>query len=235
MILRISDGEKEPINAIIDSDDVCCTPSTFRILKMIPVFNIIYDFWSNNNVQLDTIFAGLQNCDALLRMFQNLENQSITHIDTNFVNYNEQLAVLPVRPLKAMLMLFKNYRDEAGFTLKSSDLTYIKEYYFEAVRRDCYPEKNGRLNTVILYDNLKDAEMACHNVSRCKTTKYCEVEIVETRSLDSYDSQWLADIRSNCIIKEAFNAAKNYWDGKMTQNPKTEILFSGKYILKELK
>lgn len=233
MYLHIADGEKEPINAIIDSDDACFTPMIFRIVKMIPVFNIISVFWAENNVQLDTVFEGLKNCDALLERLQCVDKQSVKYFNANMVNHNEELALLPLDAFKEMLSMFKRYRDEAGFTIKDSDLICIKELFYESVRRECFPEKNGRLGTVFFYENLMVAEMAYHQKGK-KDGRFCEVEIVETRSLDRYDSRWLTDLRASCIFKECLDAVKNYWKGEMTEHPKMEILFSGKYILKDL-
>lgn len=234
MLLRIADREKEPLNHVIDSDEVCFPPTMFRILKMIPVFNIIYGFWSENNVQLDTVFGSLKNCDALLLKLQYLENQGKKHIIANLVNHNEELGVIPVEPLKDMLNLYKRYRDEAEIVLKDSDLTCIREYFYEFVRRKHFPEKNGRFNTVFFYENLGVAEIATKDSGR-QSGRFCEVEIVETRSLGRYDLRWLTDIRTTCIYKEFLDAVQNYWKGEMTEHPKVECLFSGKYVLKELK
>ena len=234
MILRIADSEKEPFNTIIDSDDVCFPPTMFRILKMVPVFNIIYGFWSQNGVQLDTVFESLKNCDTLLQKLQDAENQEKKHVNSYIVNHNEELQVLPIEPLKDMLLFYKKYRDEAEIVLKDSDLTCIKEYFYEFVRRNNFNDKNGRWNSVYFYENLGVASMAFKDSGR-KFGKFCEVEIVEQRSLDRYDQRWLTDIKTTCIFKECHNAVTNYWRGVMTEHPKVEYLFSGKYILKELK
>ena len=233
MILRVADIEKEPLNAIIDSDSVCFPPTMFRILKMIPVFNIIYGFWSQNGVQLDTIFESLKNCDVLLLKLQDIENQGKKHVYANLVNHNEELSVLPIEPLKDMLFLYKRYRDEAEIVLKDSDLMCIKEYFYEFVRRNCFSEKNGRLITVYFYENLGVAAVSNKNSER-KSGKFCEIEIVEQRSLDRYDQSWLTDIKPTCIFKECEESVKNYWKGEMTEHPKIEYLFSGKYFLREL-
>lgn len=234
MILRIADGEKEPFDTIIDSADVCFHATMYRILKMIPVFNIIYPFWSEHKVQLDTVFKSLKNCDTLLQQLQEIENQGGRHISSCSVNYDEELAVLPACPMKEMLEFYKKYRDEAEIELKNSDLACIKEYFCEFVRRTYYLDKNSRFNAVFFYENL-DVAAAANIASRQKTCKFAEVEIVETISLDRYDQRWLTDIKNTCICKECEDAIKNYWQGLMTDHPKVEYLFSGKYILKELK
>ena len=234
MILRVLDNENEALNSVIDSDEMCFPPKMSRILKMIPVFNIIYEFWSKNNIQLDTVFNSLVRCDQLLAMIQNLENQEKRHIYASYLNFCEEVQVLPLIPLKEMLVLFKNYMAEAEIKLEDRDLACIKEYFYEFVRRNYFIEKNGRFNTVFFYENLEVANMSMKDFGR-KSVKFCEVEIVETRSMDRYDRHWLTDIKPNSIFKECLDAAKNYWSGEMTKHPDVEYLFSGKYVLKELK
>lgn len=234
MFVRVVDRDKEPLNTPIDSDDVCFPPKMSRILKMIPVFNIIYGFWSENNIQLDTVFESLKNCDVILDHIHNVENQGKKYINSCVVNNNEELSVMPVIPLKETLVLYKKYRDEAEIVLCESDLWCIKEYFCEFVRKSCYAEKQGRLGSVFLYENLGVAAMAGKNDVRNKYGTLCEVKIVEKRVLDRHDGRWLSDIRTTCLFKECFEAIKNYWEGKMTDNPKVEYLFSGKYTLKEL-
>lgn len=233
MILRIADSEKEPFNTVIDSDDVCFPPTMFRIIKMIPVFNIIYPYWSENNVQLDTVFESLKKCDALLPKLQDIENQGKKHVNSALVNHNEDVSLIPLKPLKETLEFYKKYHDKAEIVLKDCDLTCIKEYFYEFVRRNCYPDKNGRFNTVFFYENLGVAAMSMNDKVR-PSCRFCEVEIVETRSMDYYDQRWLTDLRPTCIFKECFDAVKSYWGGDMTEDPKAEILFSGKYVLKDL-
>ena len=60
------------------------------------------------------------------------------------------------------------------------------------------------------------------------------METVTTRSLDRYDLRWLTDVRPTCVFEEFFDAVKSYWNGEMTESPKIEYLFSGKYMLKEM-
>lgn len=233
MILRIADSEKEHIRSVIDSDDVCFLPAMSRVFKMIPVFNIIYPFWSENNVQLDTVFESLKNCDTLLPKLQNLENQRKTHVISGLVNINEEAGVIAIEPLKEMLVLYKKYRDKAEIELKDTDMTFVQEYFHEFVRRMCYPEKTGRFSAVAFYENLGVADEANKNYGR-KFGGFCEVETVTTRSLDRYDLRWLTDVRPTCVFEEFFDAVKSYWKGEMTESPKIEYLFSGKYMLKEM-
>ena len=234
MFLRIPDCEKEPLNTIIDSDSVCFSPMMSRVVKMIPVFNMMYGFWSQNGVQLDTVFESLKNCDAILLKLQDAENQGKMHIYASLVNHNEELGVIPIEPLKDMLTLYKKYRDEVKLVLKDSDLTCIKEYFCEFVRRNCFTEKSGRFNSVFFYENLGVASMSAKASGR-KFSQFCEVEIVEQRSLGRYDQSWLTDIKPTCIFNECQDSVMSYWKGEMTEHPKVECLFSGKYVLKELK
>lgn len=234
MILRIADIEKEPYNSVIDSDDVCFPTSVRRIVKMIPVFNIIYPFWSVDNVQLDTIFESLKNCNTLLPKLEMIENQGEKYVNASIVNINEELSVLPLQPLKEMLDFYKRYREQSGITLSDSDMELVKEYFCEFVRRTEYSEKSGRLGSIFFYENLMVADMARKALGQRNHGRFCEAEIVETRHLDRYDQRWLTDIRTTCIFKDCQDAIRSYWEGKMTEHPKVEIVFSGKYILNEL-
>lgn len=234
MVLHIADKENEPFDTILDSDVVCFPPTMFRILKMIPVFNIIYGFWSRNNIQLDTVFESLKKCDTLLPMLQVIEDKGDKYIYSSYVNFNEEMNVIPASPLKEMLDFYKKYRDEVEIVLKDSDLTCIKEYFYEFVRRNCFKEKNSRFNSVFFYENLSVASMANSDSGR-KFGKFAEVEIIETRSMDRCDLRWLTDLKPTCLFAECQEAITNYWKGEMTSHPKIEILFSGKYVLKELK
>lgn len=234
MFLRVADSEKEPLNTILDSEKLSFPQPMCRVLEMMPVFNIIYGFWSENNVQFDTVLESLQHCDELLLKLQNMENQGKKHIIASLVNSNEELGVLPIEPLKEMLDLYQRFRDKSGIVLKDNDLTFIKEYFYEFVRRSYFPEKNSRLNSVFFYENLEVASMTAKELGH-KFTDFCMVEIVETRSFDRYDQRWLTDIRTNCVFVECLEAVKNYWKGEMTDYPKIECLFDGKYVLKELR
>ena len=235
LILRIADSKKEPVGTVIDSDDVCHSKTMDGILKMIPVFNIIYSFWSENNVQFDTVFESLKQCDSLLTKLQEHEDQEKKYINTCIINFDEELRVIPLAPLKEMLVLYKKYRETAGINLVDNDMEYIKEYFYEFVRRNHFFEKNSRLNSVVFYENLEVASTALRNNDYHKTGRLYQVDFVETRSIDRYDGQWLSDIKPTFIFKECLDAIKNYWSGSMTSNPKAEYLFSGKYLLRELK
>lgn len=234
MFLRIADSEKEPLNTIIDSDDVCIPTSMRRLVKLIPVFNIIYPFWSADNVQLDTVFKSLKHCDTLLPLLESVEKKGRKSVEASAVNKNEELRVIPLQPLKDMLAFYNKYREQLGITLTDNDIKLVKEYFCEFVRRNEFPEKSRRLGSVFFYENLLVADMAQKSRSQRNPGRFCEAEIVETRHIDRYDLRWLTDIRKTCIFKDCLDAVRNYWTGKMTKQPKIEIVFSGKYILKEL-
>lgn len=233
MYLRIAEGDKEPLDTLLNSDDAGFPDTMPRIIKMIPVVNIIYNYWSENNVQLDTVFESLKNCDALLPELQSLENHKKRYANAKIVNHNEELGVIAIRPLKEMLIFYKDYRDKANLSLTDSDLICLKEYFYEFVRKNEFPERQGRLGSVSLYENLGVAAMMNKRLGR-RFNKFCEAELVETNCVERHDMGWLTDIRPTCIFKEFVEAIKNYWEGNTSPNPKTEWLFSGKYILREL-
>ena len=234
MILRVADKDKEPLNTLIDSDDVCFPADLNRIIKIIPVFNIIYNFWLENNVQLDTVFESLKQCDRLLEKLQSIENKGERYFSSLIININEGLSMLPVIPTKEMLVLFKKYRDEVRLTIHNDDILYIREYFYEFVRKSHYTDKQGRIGSVFFYENLGVAAMNYKAANNRNSKAFCEAEIVETRSMERHDERWLSDVGMNCIYSECLEATNNYWEGKMTQNPQVEYLFSGKYILKTL-
>lgn len=234
MFLRVADPGKEPFNTIIDTDSVCFPKSMFRILKLIPVFNIVYGYWTGDNVQLDTVIESLKNCDTILPMLQKAENQGDKYVNSYLVNQYEELRVIQVEPLKDMLSLYKKYRDEMEIVLCDNDMTLLFEYFYEFVRKNCFPDKTGRLNSVFFYDNLEVVADLIKEYGP-QLGKICEAEFVETRSLDRYDLGCLSDIRPTSIFKECQDAVMNYWNGEITDHPTVEYLFSGKYILKELK
>lgn len=234
LILRVTNPDNESLNTLIDSDDVCFPSAMYRMIRMIPVFNIIYNFWSQNNVQLDTVFESLKYCDRLLKKLQDAEKQGKRYINSCLVNHNEELGVIPAIPLRDMLLFYKKYRDATELQLSDSDISCLREYFYEFVRKNKFYDKNCRFNSVFFYENLGVAAMIAKNTNRRKSGKFSEVEIVEERSLGRYDRRWLDDIRSTCLFKECMESVMNYWEGKMTPNPKVEYLFSGKYILREL-
>jgi len=154
LILRVANHDNESLNTLIDSDDVCFPSAMYSMLRMIPVFNIIYNFWSQNNVQLDTVFESLKYCDRLLKKLQDAEKHGKRYINSCLVNNNEELGVLPAIPLKDMLLLYKKYRDATELQLSDSDISCLREYFYEFVRKNKFYDKNCRFNSVFFYENL---------------------------------------------------------------------------------
>ena len=233
MLFRLADPEKEPTNTLIDSDNTCILADSTRILDVIPVFNIILPFWTDSNVQLDTVFACIKNYDAILKKVEEAENKGKKYISSSLVNRNEELSIISLQPLKDMLVFYQKYHDVSKIEMKESDMPFLYEYMIEFVRRNDYSEKQGRFNSVFFYENLEVAVFSNKRLHK-KSGSLCEVEIEETRNIEKYDGRWISDIRETCIFSEFLNASKSYWEGKMTDNPQIEYLFSGKYILKDI-
>ena len=230
-LFRYADVKKEPINIRIDSCDTCLLRRFPRIFDLIPVFNIMTPFWTKSNIQLDTVFLCLQNFRKLLDKIQVIENQGKNYISSSFVNSNEEMTVISLQPLKEMLLLFQKYNDLTKFELHDNDFILLIEYMVDFVRKSQYSDKIGRLNAVFFHENLEVAVMAEKRVNGEFSGKFCRVEMLETEQMDRYDSRWLTDIKPSCIQSEFMAAVKHYWEGEMTQRPKIEYLFSGKYLL----
>ena len=230
-LFRYADIKKEPINTPIDSSETCLLRRFMRILDLIPVFNIMIPFWTKSNIQLDTVFLSLKNFKTLLEKIQVVEKQGKNYISSSLININEELAVVPLQLLKEMLVLFRKYNELTKVELQETDLVLLIEYMAEFVRKSNYPDKIGRLNAVFFHENLEVAVLADKRVNGEFAGKFCRVEMLKTENLERYDSRWLTDVRPSCIQSEFQTAVKNYWEGVMTQRPKIEYLFSGKYLL----
>ena len=65
--------------------------------------------------------------------------------------------------------------------------------------------------------------------------KICEVEIIQEVFKMECDMNWLDSIdEKTAKASETIDALKKYWSGQLTSQPVIEILFAGKYKLKQI-
>jgi|GEM_PF-3564257 len=230
---RLADADNEPLNTLIDSDDVCFPSSMLRIIELVPAFNMMIPFWKECNIQLDTVFECFKNFPFLLDEMQDAENQCRKFVSTNFINPGEEISLISLRSLKNTVDLYRKYFCLTNILLKNNDLPIIKECFIEFVRRNLYYDRMSRFNSVFLFDNQRDVEVCRGLVNKNHNETVCKVELKEMRRLEKYDGNWLSDVSNDVKYFEFLNAAKFYWSGKTTRNPEIEYHFSGKYVLRE--
>lgn len=231
---RIPDVKKEPAGVTLDSDNTSLYPRFNRILEIIPVFNIILPFWSSTRLQLDTVFACLRKSNDVFQLIKGAENNDKTHINPRYINIDEEISIVAIKDMRELLDAYLHYQKETNLLLTDRDMSVIKDYMFEFVRKTDFPEKYSRLHSLMIYDNLGVAVQLAKEYDANARTRLCEMKIVEKHMLDRYDAGWYTSLSPTDVYADYVFAAKSYWAGEMSANCKMESLFSGKYILKEL-
>lgn len=92
----------------------------------------------------------------------------------------------------------------------------------------------SRMECAYFFESINSCEYY-RNYNNMAHAKICKVEIIEEYASFVGDMMWLENINESTatanIIKEA---AIHFWSGDTTSNPVKEILFQGKYLLKEI-
>ena len=234
VFFRIPDAESEPPGQLIDSADISCPFKMRRLLELIPVFNMMLPFWRDSRMQLDTMLKCMQNIGFTWQIIDDFEKKGRLHANARYINADEEISLIPIKPLKEMLAIFGRYQNATQINIWPDDYKYIREYLFEFVRKSRFHDKNGRFNSVFLYENLGVAVQIDKEYKAGVSSTLCQVRTVEVRSLDRYDVQWLTALTPGHICNDYFRGADNYWSGRQSASPKAEILFSGKYVLQKL-
>lgn len=169
-----------------------------------------------------------------------------TEIDTDIASLPPRMkrTVELINPLNVMLPVWVNNKItlsracthliESGLEFTYDDLPYVWEYLWEVYRKNFFREELSRFSSIFLFDdekNLMDFKNSHHPFEMLIP---CKVELLETRGLESYDMAWLDNVPTNCTFEEFAEYGKGYWSGARTENPITEVLFSGVYKLSEL-
>ena len=232
---RLADTKQEPCGVVLDSDKYLSDKNMNRVLELFPIVSFIMPFWKDSNIQLDTVFECLNRIDEVRRIMELAEEKQKTHINIRYVNMDEEIEVVSIKGLKEILDYFEKYKKYISEDLNDNDMGVFKECLWEFVRRREAPDNESRLCSIPIYETVICAADVKNDIKSYKHTKICGLEINETRSLNKYDGNWYYSLGPRDIFNDYMRSAKKYWSGKISDNPRIEYQFSGKYSLKEFR
>ena len=231
---RIPDTGTEPIGLFLDTDNAGCYLPMTRMLEIIPFFNIMLPVWKETHLQFDTVFYCLKKMHLVEQIILKTQRKDKTYINARLINPEEEIPIISIKMLKEMYEMYLKYINETQITLKSSDLSFAKEYFFEFVRKNEFIDKRGRLDSLFIYENLGLAQHLNKVYYPKNEVELCKVRVEERRSLDRYDANWFHSLDTSHVYTDYHHAARSYWSGVVSGYGMIEYLFSGKYILMQI-
>ena len=227
---RLVDLAGEPEGVIIDTETAKTPPRMLKTVELSPLFDILLQFWTESDVQIDTASNSLIYLQNYITEVQYLEKHGRTNIPSHLINPNEKMPTIPLNTLKNTILSYCGYCDQSGASLQTEDLPYIWEYLWEVIRKSFFPDKTSRFSSIFLFSDIAAAKAFQADTCSMKET-ICSVDLLETFDIQAYDMNWLNMVPTDCTFKEMLEFANNYWSGNLTENPTMEYLFSGKYRL----
>ncbi|HLP98392.1 MAG TPA: hypothetical protein VK149_08100 [Sideroxyarcus sp.] len=103
-----------------------------------------------------------------------------------------------------------------------SRLNDEKEMLFERIRNSEFPDRPPRLKSLYLFDNYQLVEKALAEWFQNEPKNVHECRILLNSNVHRADTVWL-----NSLPTDWEKCARNYWEGKMSDNPFPEIIVEG--------
>jgi len=232
-LYRVINPIEERIGEEVDAISRPLSPRIYKTLELRPVFNLIVDFWREEELQLAT---AVQAIVLLPSYFERLNMALAQHkefFELRYINSKETKPFVETEKVRNLAVQYL----QCGIKMNMEEGCYIWEYLWEVVRQAKYPSSISRYNCLFAFENQRDAEKYLRerineNPSHA-IDKICRVDIKYSERQEVYDMRWLDEIEIFAQYNEYVKAADNYWSGKMTKNPLKEVLFQGIYCIRE--
>lgn len=233
-LYRIINPIEERIGEEVDAVSRPLSPRIYKTKELSPVFNLIVDFWREEEVQLATAVQAIVLLPSYFDKLNIALEQHKELFELRYVNSKESKPLVETETIRNLAIRYL----QCGIKMNPDEGCYIWEYLWELVRQAQYPNCTSRYNCLFAFENRADAEK--YLKERIKENpshaidKICHVEIKHIEKQEVYDMRWLDEIEIFAKYNEYMQAAGNYWSGKMTPNPLKEVLFQGIYSLQNI-
>lgn len=225
-MFRILNPTEEPQGQILSSD----YQSQFRkeVFQYRKLSADIYFFASATGLQLKNAVRVAENVPAYIDLLNNFFMSGEPHYDLMHMLIDDPVSVVSAQDLYTFACNYITHVNETGLFYDWGKEHYIWELIWEAVRESEFPQMPSRVNSVFLFDNIKNAQNFYSQYRDQQQYKLVEVHLAAD-SFHSFDMNWFTDVPADITIAEIKEYARNYWSKKHTDNPVIEVLYQGQY------
>lgn len=198
----------------------------------LPIMQVITDTSSATNLSIASTFAMANtviNCYTLYE--QDIKNDCFSYNGTH----------IPSIIIKSILAVFSKHYQQKKLHFHFNawnplHLSCIYPYCYEAIRLYLNQQgksiRTGRLNSAYFFTNTND----CQYYIKTQGISFAQIyniDIIEEYASFKGDMNWLEQLEIETFTsKDIIQSATKYWSGELTNKPIIEILFHGKYQLK---
>lgn len=224
---RVVDPIAEKVGQVIDTSTLLPSPKVQKTLLYKALWREVVKFWRTNNCMLITPCQVIISYNMLgiaqLEDFANdLLNKNISVFNGN-VLYSQETATIDAQSFLNFLSVVRTYS-------LSEPIWLIWEHLWEDYRQNNEKTKPSRMGSVFLFDDYQNAQSFYQRMGNPELQIH-EVNILQTRVLDSFDMSWIDDLPLDTTYNSYLTTASNYWQQKRTNHPVNEWLFQGTYEL----
>ena len=233
-LYRVINPIEERIGEEVDAASRPLSPRIYKTLELSSVFNLIIEFWMEEEVQLATAVQAIVLLPSYFDKLNIALEQNNEFFELRYVNSKESKPLVETKRIRNLAIRYL----QCGVKMNMDEGCYIWEYLWEVVRQAKYSNCISRYNCLFAFKNRADAEK--YLKERIKENpshaidKICSVDIKYSERQEVYDMRWLDNISIFSTYNLYEKAVNNYWSGKMTKNPLKEVLFQGTYILRNV-
>lgn len=233
-LYRVINPIEERIGEEVDAASRPLSPRIYKTLELSPVFNLIIEFWMEEEVQLATAVQAIVLLPSYFERLNIALDQQKEFFELRYVNSKESKPLVETEKIRNLVIRYL----QCGVKMNMDEGCYIWEYLWEVVRQAKYPNCISRYNCLFAFENQRDAEKYLRerineNPSQA-IDKICHVELKHIEKQEVYDMRWLDNISIFSTYNQYEKVVNNYWSGKMTKNSLKEVLFQGTYILRNV-
>ncbi len=233
-LYRVINPIEERIGEEVDAVSRPLSPRINKTLELSPVFNLIIEFWMEEEVQLATAVQAIVLLPSYFERLNIALDQQKEFFELRYINSKESKPLVETEKVKNLAIRYL----QCGVNMNMEEGCYIWEYLWELVRQAEFPNSISRYNCLFAFEHKGDAEKYLkermgENQSYT-IDKICCVDIKYSEKQGVYDMRWLDEIEIFAKYDEYIKSARNYWLGKMTKNPLKEVLFQGTYCLRNM-
>ena len=233
-LYRVINPIEERIGEEVDAVSRPLSPRIYKTKELSPVFNLIVDFWREEEVQLATAVQAIVLLPSYFDKLNIALEQHKEFFELRYVNSKESKPLVETEKIRNLAIQYL----QCGVKMNMDDGCYIWEYLWELVRQAKYPNCISRYNCLFAFENRADAEK--YLKERIKENpshaidKICRVDIKYSERQEVYDMRWLDSISIFSSYSLYEKVVDRYWCGKKTRNPLMEVLFQGVYNIQHI-
>lgn len=201
------------VGAIIDTDKNFDLLRFERFKKLEKLFNLIFEVSSNSNLPLINILASL---------YPDL--------------FSSEIIVENQNDLEDSLGALKKEIAISKFNVKY-EFRYFTDYVLYKARTEIKKEINkplpDRFKSHFFFESIEDCRNYYNNLISAKSSTIIQVEFIDQNRVYKMDNTFLTSFENYYTSKDYYRHAKDFLMERTTENPLFEIIFQGRYKVKE--